>query len=238
MKWNLSDFWTQTLSCTLGTIIGIVLTFGTSAWIKQREKQETERTAALMVIHNLDSFTEDLDEMVMELQAIDSINMKLLDARDRLHTVSEDTLELFVSGILTHSFNTVDETAETIFSSNIETWKSIGNSEFIELAGNCFSGKRLMVKFQEGLEAEKNELSDLFLKTVLYADHPAKTTREIATTLLHSATFCSHIKKQHDFYLRGMEQGVKVLRKQTDNCKRLMNVTDEELSQFGWNERF
>ena len=35
-----------------------------------------------------------------------------------------------------------------------------------------------------------------------------------------------------------MEQGVKVLRKQTDNCKRLMNVTDEELSQFGWNERF
>ena len=33
MKWKLSDFWTQTLSCTLGTIIGIVLTFGTSAWI-------------------------------------------------------------------------------------------------------------------------------------------------------------------------------------------------------------
>lgn len=107
------------MSSTLGTIIGIVLTFGTSAWINHREKQETERTAALMVIHNLDSFTEDLGEMVRELQAIDSINMKLLDARDRLHTVSEDTLQLFVSGILTHNFNTVDETAETIFSSNI-----------------------------------------------------------------------------------------------------------------------
>ena len=219
------------MSSTLGTIIGIVLTFGTSAWINHREKQETERTAALMVIHNLDSFTEDLGEMVRELQAIDSINMKLLDARDRSHTVCEDTLQLFVSGILTHNFNTVDETAETIFSSNIETWKSIGNSEFIELAGNCFSVKRLMVKFQEGLEAEKNELSDLYLKTILYADHPAEST-----PLLHSATFCSHIKKQHDFYLCGMEQGVKVLRKQTDKCKRLMNVTDEELLQFGLND--
>lgn len=236
MKWKLSDFWKQALSSTLGTIIGIVLTFGTSAWINHREKQETERTAALMVIHNLDSFTEDLGEMVRELQAIDSINMKLLDARDRLHTVSEDTLQLFVSGILTHNFNTVDETAETIFSSNIETWKSIGNSEFIELAGNCFSVKRLMVKFQEGLEAEKNELSDLYLKTILYADHPAESTREIATNLLHSATYCSQIKKQHDFYLCGMEQGVKVLRKQTDKCKRLMNVTDEELQQFGLND--
>jgi len=26
------------------------------------------------------------------------------------------------------------------------------------------------------------------------------------------------------------------VREQTNNCKRLMNVTDEELQQFGWNE--
>lgn len=64
MKWKLSDFWTQTLSCTLGTVIGIVLTFGTSAWIEYREKQEMERTAALMVIRNLDSFIDELDETV------------------------------------------------------------------------------------------------------------------------------------------------------------------------------
>ena len=236
MKWKLSDFWTQTLSCTLGTIIGIVLTFGTSAWIEERDNQETERTAALMVIHNLDSFIKDLDGVVKEMQATDSINTKVLAAKDHLDTVSEDTLKLFVDGILTHYFNTIDETAETIFSSNIETWKSIDNSEFIELAGNCFSVKRLMVKFQERLEAEKNELSDLFLKTIFYADHPAESTREMAATLLRSATYLSHIQKQHDFYLNGMQQGVKVLREQTDKCKRLMNVTDEELQQFGYTE--
>lgn len=221
------------MSCTLGTVIGIVLTFGTSAWIEYREKQETERTAALMVIHNLDSFIEDLDEMVRELQATDSINTKVVAAKDHLDTVSEDTLQLFISGILTHNFNTTDETAETIFSSNIETWKSIDNREFIELAGNCFSAKRLMVKFLERLEAEKNELSDLYLKTIFYAEHPAGSTQELAATILRSATFRSHIKKQRDFYLRGLEQGVKVLREQTDKCKRLMNVTDEELQQFG-----
>ena len=138
MKWKLSDFWTQTLSCTLGTIIGIVLTFGTSAWIEERDNQETERTAALMVIHNLDSFIKDLDGVVKEMQATDSINTKVLAAKDHLDTVSEDTLKLFVDGILTHYFNTIDETAETIFSSNIETWKSIDNSEFIELQAIAF----------------------------------------------------------------------------------------------------
>ena len=236
MKWKLSDFWKQTLSCTLGTVIGIILTFGTSAWIEYREKQETERTAALMVIHNLESFVQDLDLMVKELQTIDEVNTKVLAAKDHLDTVSEDTLSMFVTGILSHNFNTIDETAETIFSSNIETWKSIGNSEFIELAGNCFSAKRLMVKFQERLEAEKDELSDMFLEKVTYSDHPTESLQETVATILRSSRCRRHIKKQGDFYLRGMEQGVKVLRMKTDQCKRLMNVTDEELKQFGYNE--
>ena len=33
-----------------------------------------------------------------------------------------------------------------------------------------------------------------------------------------------------------MQQGLKVLHKQTDNCKRLMDVTDEELQLFGYND--
>ncbi len=236
MKLKLSDFWKQTLSCTLGTVIGIILTFGTSAWIEYREKQETERTAALMVIHNLDSFVQDLALMVKELQTIDEVNTKVLAAKDHLDTVSEDTLSMFVTGILSHNFNTIDETAETIFSSNIETWKSIGNSEFIELAGNCFSAKRLMVKFQERLEAEKDELSDMFLEKVTYSDHPTESLQETVATILRSSRCRRHIKKQGDFYLRGMEQGVKVLSEKTDQCKRLMNVTDEELKKFGYNE--
>jgi hypothetical protein len=236
MKWRLSDFWTQTLSCTLGTVIGIVLTFGTSAWIEYREKQETERTAALMVIHNLNNFIEGLDETVSYLQATDSINMRVMDAKDRLNTVSEDTLQMFVSGILNQHFSTHDETAETIFSSNIETWKSIDNREFIELAGDCFSAKRLMIKFQERLEAEKYDLTDLFLKTVYFADRQGVSTQESAAMILRSATYCSYIKRQHDFYLKGLEQGLHVLREQTGKCKRLMNVTDDELQQFSYNE--
>ena len=236
MKLKISDFWKQTLSCTLGTVIGIILTFGTSAWIEYREKQETERTAALMVIHNLDSFVQDLALMVKELQTIDEVNTKVLAAKDHLDTVSEDTLSMFVTGILSHNFNTIDETAETIFSSNIETWKSIGNSEFIELAGNCFSAKRLMVKFQERLEAEKDELSDMLLEKVTYSDHPTESLQETVATILRSSRCRRHIKKQGDFYLRGMEQGVKVLSEKSDQCKRLMNVTDEELKKFGYNE--
>lgn len=236
MKWNLFDFWKQTLSCTLGTVIGIVLTFGTSAWIEQREKQETERTAALMVIRNLDSFCEELDETVKDLQPVDSICTKVLTAKDRLETVSEDTLQLFVRSFLTHQFYTHDQTAETIFSSNIETWKSIDNRDFIELAGNCFSGRHLIVKLQEGLEAERNDMTDLFLKTIVFADKPVESVHEKAATILRSPTFCAFIEKQHSYYLDGLKMGLKLLREHTNQCKQMMNVTDEELQQFSNND--
>ena len=85
MKWKLSDFWKQALSSTLGTIIGIVLTFGTSAWINHREKQETERTAALMVIHNLDSFME---------QGV-KVLRKQTDKCKRLMNVTDEELQQF-----------------------------------------------------------------------------------------------------------------------------------------------
>ena len=195
-----------------------------------------ERTAALMVIHNLDSFCEDLDEAVKDLQPIDSICFKVLGAKDRLETIPEDTLDMFVNSFLSHSFNTHDQTTETIFSSNIETWKSIDNREFIDLAGNCFSAKKLMVKFQERLEEEKNDLTDLFLKTIAFGDKPPKSVHEKAAAILRSATFCTFIVKQHSFYLYGFKTGQKLLREKTEKCKQMMNVTDEELQEFSKND--
>ncbi|MBR1558243.1 MAG: hypothetical protein IJ647_10930 [Prevotella sp.] len=79
-------------------------------------------------------------------------------------------------------------------------------------------------------------MTDMFMKTVVYADKPAESIPEYAATILRSATFRSFIKKQHDSYLVSMREGLKVLRKETDKCKQLMDVTDEELQLFGYND--
>ena len=43
------------------------------------------------------------------------------------------------------------------------------------------------------------------------------------------------MKKQHVFYLAGMQMGLIVGHEKTDYCKRLMGVTEAELQQFGYN---
>ncbi len=42
--------------------------------------------------------------------------------------------EVFQAPIIRH-----DQTAETIFSSNIDTWKNMGNFQFVDNVGACFS---------------------------------------------------------------------------------------------------
>ena len=121
MKWKLTDFWVQLLSCTLGTVIGIILTFGTSAWIEHREQKETERTAALMVIHNLEAFCDDLEDEIEHLQAVDSLITSVQTKNEKHQTISEDSLLQFVSGILVRNFTVVDFTVEHIVSKNMES---------------------------------------------------------------------------------------------------------------------
>ena len=48
------DFWKNTAGCTVGTLIGILLTFGTSSYLENRNKTEMARKTVMLTLHNLD----------------------------------------------------------------------------------------------------------------------------------------------------------------------------------------
>lgn len=67
-KFHISDFWSNTLASTIGTIVGIVLTFGTSHLIERRQEAARERHIALMVIHDIDSYCNLVESTVKDLE--------------------------------------------------------------------------------------------------------------------------------------------------------------------------
>jgi hypothetical protein len=236
-KKRLPEFWMQTLSNTLGTVIGIVLTFGTTFCLQRCEQENTERTASLMVIHNLDNFCESIADDIKILETVDSLNSIVWQhSPDRLEKISDDTLQLFLNNLLSRDFKPEDNTAEGIFSTNIDTWKSIGNSEFVELAGKCFSVKRMMTKLREELDQERLQVYETFMDMAVYTDKPAQTLHETVARVFCSSELCCFIRKQHDYYLNGMKTGLLTLQEQNGRNKQLMKITDEELKQFGYNQ--
>ena len=92
-----TDWWKNTTGCTVGTIIGILLTFGTSFHLENRNKAEMARKTVLLTLHNLDASTRNMQTLLDELQQYDTLFTRAASLMpDRLGEMGDDSLRIFM----------------------------------------------------------------------------------------------------------------------------------------------
>lgn len=128
------------LLTVIGTTISIILTFGTSQLLQTHRKAKDRKMTAMMVMGNIESYASELDDISFQLGWRDTLATILLAIpQDSLDDPKySSTIESVVMLFGLPSF-TYDNTAEQIFSNTIETWKNMGNFQFISNVGDCFS---------------------------------------------------------------------------------------------------
>lgn len=229
---KLFDFMMQTSSGTLGTIIGILLTLGTTYYQQQNEKRKTERITTLMVIHNLDDFSEKLEDFVKHIDAQDSIIWYVWQHSENLDKVSEDTLGLFLGNLINFSDLIVDNSAESIFSTNIDTWKSIENHEFVEHVGKCFFYKNSTMKTIDDLWYDRHKIYYEMEVNLNYCNKPCRSRREAVERMFHIPKILFLINKLHTIYTPFLKMNLNTIKEENAKNKKLMKVTDEEMKRF------
>ncbi len=232
---HLSEFWRSTLRYTLATFIGIVLTFGTAFAQKRYEQKKTKRTAAVMVVHSLSYFGASMDTHIKELEKRDSLNQIVWKDWETDKRLPQDTLRLFTNSLLNRDFYGENNTAESVFRSNIETWINIGNGEFIELVSHCFAARHLINQMCEEMEEEKRQLWYTYMNTMFYTDNPTQSAQEEVDRVFRSPELRCFIQKQHQLYIPSLKICLMAMGEQIERIKQLMHITDEELQQFGLN---
>ena len=156
------NWWKDFVVAILATTVSIVLTFGTSKLVDLNKQRKERRLTALMVMSSIESFARSIDESAAAWDRLDSVAVWLLRMPiDEVERLGEEPFkdavnEVFQAPIIRH-----DQTAETIFSSNIDTWKNMGNFQFVNNVGACFSQ-------MNWIEEKINE------DAVEYADHQAR----------------------------------------------------------------
>ena len=94
----------------------------------------------MMVMSNIEKFSRNLDEIASYMATNDSMATWLLNKPvEELELMQEEELGNRIAQATDLLFLTYDKSAESIFSNNIETWKNMGNVEFIDRVGQCFS---------------------------------------------------------------------------------------------------
>ena len=151
-KMRTKKYWLKELLLTiLATSISIVLTFGTANLIESHHKKKAQRKMAMMVIH-------DIDESIKQMQVVDSLLRGLRDMQfEILEGRYDETLD--IAGIMMANYDPsyvkFAETTQRIFTSNVDTWITIGKVDFIDNVSGCYI---LREEYQQEIINELHEL--------------------------------------------------------------------------------
>ena len=122
------------------TTLSIILTFGTTGVINRVKQKQERRLTALMVISSIEQFARDLELIEKDMAYRDSIAAWLLSIPVKdVAKLGDEPFKEALQEVYDLALINREKTAETIFSSHIDTWKSMGNFKFIDNVGWCFS---------------------------------------------------------------------------------------------------
>ena len=217
----------QVLMIILSTTISLILTLSAIALVEHFHRMKDRRMSAMMVMSNIESFARTLDRRSDMMARADSVGTWLLaQPLERFDTMPEEVLADLVNESLKLQFLNHDRTAENIFSNNIETWKNMGNFEFIDKVGQCFASMNTVEEYwndwANDVEAVKKEI----------ASHPDDYVgAHKSSKFMHSDELRNRIGRVHNW--RGwMKYVAATLRYHNRENQRAIGITEEELMAF------
>lgn len=195
----------QFLLSLLATTVSIALTFGTAAIIDNYKKQREKREMVKMIIY-------DFEKTIQEVESLDTL---LTAAKDRqlllaAHPENLDSLRYpMVFALSQGSTMTFSEATERIFSSSIETFITIGNANFISMVSEFYNSRKYyQSKIIDRLaEDAKQELDTLTAKDFLNINF---------VNYSYTTKLC-----------------LKDLRTKRIQCMQLMDISEEDMKEFG-----
>ena len=203
MKEKRSSDTKQFLLTLLATTISIVLTFGTSAVIDRRHKEKDKREMVKMIIYDFDKTIEQMENASSAFEKAKQQQLELA-----LHPEYFDSLRFQFTDALLVAQMEFSETTENIFSSNIETFNTLGNVNFVHEVSSFYSMRH---KYEEDLlVGYKKEMTESGLM---------KSVGKLLKFDFPNYYFMNQV------YLKS-------LKSTRDLCMKMMKVSEDEMKEF------
>ena len=191
----------QFLLSLLATSVSIALTFGTAAIIDYKSKQKAKREIVMMVMY----------DMYNTIQTVEEADSMLRLSVETQRQIAEDTTKFKqMQYELAHLIPRVEytETAERIFSTNIETINTVGNVLFTEIVAEFYQ--------------QRNTYKTVICDSIMNRFSNEKPLTTLKSTLDFEYTFEAIIS--HSF--------LQEMKYKFDQCKQMMDVSDEEIEIY------
>lgn len=193
----------QFMLSLVATTISIVLTFGTAAVIDHKKKEAEKHEMVMTVLY-------DFDRSIAALEKADTVFREVIRLQQEvaLHPERYDSLRYKFVPVGMVSQTKFSETTERIFSSNIETFNTIGNVNFLSAVSDFYIQRR---NYKEQiLDVLKEEMEEV--KIVQSMENLFKL--DIPEYAMDNLLF------------------LMILKDIRSKCMRMMNVSEQEMALF------
>ena len=207
-----TDWWKNTTGCTVGTIIGILLTFGTSFHLGNRNKAEMARKTVLLTLNDT-LFTRAASLMP-----------------DRLGEMGDDSLRIFINAFGSRRLLMTDYTTSSIFSNSFEVWQCLDDEKVIGRIGNCYSVLDVCNEEYKRMEALRMKAFQAYWGECPPMDYPDVEKAAKALLMRNDVRYVLQIHPNITQMLRNTHDIVCQL---NERNKQVLRITQEELDEAG-----
>lgn len=193
----------QFLLSIFATTVSIVLTFGTAAVVDRHKKEAAKKEMVMMIISDIDQTIEMIQEVDTFLRESKSLQMELTTKPELF-----DSLRHNFPAISSLVFNDFSKTTETIFTTSIETFNTIGDVNFVNEVSSFYMTRRQY----------KEQVADELWDDI--QNYPYR----LSLKALMSINFPEYVCDNWVF--------LENLKESRERCMHMMNISEKDLIKF------
>ena len=230
----LTPWWKTFLTSILGTTISIALTFGTTAWVSNKKKQDAQRQTAMMVIHDIDVSAALMEKKANLEEKSKNAVQYIMDHFSQIDSLPEDTLWYAMAMISLSSDETIfDDSKEKIFNSSQDTWSNLDNVAFVDNMERFYQSRRhIQVLFANSPQwkepVSQSDFNDMMLH---YSVNGKLNISEVLKQKLRDPKIKLFIDYSSS-RIRTLYQYAQHWKDLSDRNKFIMNIDDDELAEY------
>ena len=221
------NFSSQLWAIILGTTISLIVTIVAAQILERNHRAQDRRLSALMVMSNIESYAQILESAYDYIEHADTVSAWLLNLPlSKVDSLDQDSLLSLMDEVMYIPIFVYDKTAEGIFSDDIETWKNMGNFQFIDNVGKCFSNMHSIEEEWTAFSEEMDKVRD----AVLY--HPEQYPGDSwGSKYLNNPVFRQILRNFHNMRC-WLQNKIEMTRYHNYVNMVTIGITEQELLEF------
>ena len=221
------NFSSQLWAIILGTTISLIVTIVAAQILERNHRAQDRRLSALMVMSNIESYAQILESAYDYIEHADTVSAWLLNLPlSKVDSLDQDSLLSLMDEVMYIPIFVYDKTTEGIFSDDIETWKNMGNFQFIDNVGKCFSNMHSIEEEWTAFSEEMDKVRD----AVLY--HPEQYPGDSwGSKYLNNPVFRQILRNFHNMRC-WLQNKIEMTRYHNYVNMVTIGITEQELLEF------